>query len=133
MSNRVDGMGTTQDNYEKKFQVTDEWCLAINNIEYVRQSLQPFTDELGMEEIIQKLSDLKSPLEAQRCQRTLDSVIDNAIDTVRNEIIELLETVVSKVISSIAWFWTKKGCLPLCLAQMNASKSFVSLKRLKLK
>ena len=90
-------MGDKDNIYEKKFEVTNEWCLAINNIEYVRQSLQPFTQELGMKEVIEKLSDLKSAIEAKRCQDTLNNVIANAIDTVRNEIIALLETVVKKV------------------------------------
>lgn len=95
MAMRVDGMGDQKD--EKKFEVTNEWCLAINNIEYVRQSLQPFTEELDMKGVIEKLSDLKSAMEAKRCQDTLSTVIANAIDTVRNEIIALLEIVVKKV------------------------------------
>lgn len=94
---RVDGMGDKQDVYEKKFEVTNEWCLAINNIDYVRQALQPFTEELGMKEVIDELSDLKSAVEAKRCQDTLTNVIANAIDTVKNEIISLLEIVVKKV------------------------------------
>ncbi|KAJ8944670.1 hypothetical protein NQ318_015878 [Aromia moschata] len=97
MSARVDGMGDVQDIYEKKFEVTNEWCLAINNIDYVRETLEPFTRDLGMEEVIQKISKLKSPVEAQRCQHTLENVIANAIDTVRNKIIELLEIVVAKM------------------------------------
>lgn len=97
MSTRVDGMGDVQDIYEKKFVVTNEWCLAINNIDYVRETLEPFTRDLGMENVIQKISDLKSPVEAQRCQHTLENMIANAIDTVKNKIIELLEVVVSKV------------------------------------
>lgn len=97
MSAKVDGMGDVQDIYEKKFEVTNEWCLAINNIDYVRETLEPFTRDLGMDDVIQKISDLKSPVDAQRCQHTLDNVIANAIDTVRNKIIELLERVVSKV------------------------------------
>ncbi|RZC32407.1 unc-13 -like, partial [Asbolus verrucosus] len=97
MSIKVDGMGNKEDVYEKKFEVTNEWCLAINNIEYVRQSLQPFTEELGMKEVIQQLSDLKSVIEANRCRDTLTNVIANAIDTVRNEIIALLEIVVKKM------------------------------------
>lgn len=97
MALRVDGMGDIQDIYEKKFQVTKEWCLAINNIDYIRQSLRPFTNELGMEDVLQKLSDLRSPIEAQRCQQTLENVIFNAIDTVKNKIIELLEIVANKV------------------------------------
>ncbi|XP_044755920.1 protein unc-13 homolog 4B isoform X3 [Coccinella septempunctata] len=97
MSKRVDGMGEIQNVYENRFEVTNEWCLSINNIEYVSQALKPFTTELGMEEVIKKLSDLKSPLEAQRCQQTLDNVIDNAVDTVKNEIFDLLETLILKM------------------------------------
>ncbi|XP_074030466.1 C2 and C2B_Munc13-like domain-containing protein staccato isoform X3 [Leptinotarsa decemlineata] len=101
MSARVDGLGHTQDIYEKKFEVTNEWCLAINNIDYIRETLEPFTRDLGMDDIIKKISDLKSPLEAQRCQQTLDTVIANSIDTVRNKILELLETVVFKMMPSM--------------------------------
>lgn len=90
-------MGDIQDIYEKKFEVTKEWCLAINNIDYVRQSLKPFSEQMGVENVIQKLADLRSPLEAQRCQLTLENVIANAIDTVKNKIIELLEMVANKV------------------------------------
>lgn len=90
-------MGDFEDAYEKRFDVTSEWCLAINNIEYVRQSLIPFTSELGMEVLIEKLSESKTLSEAQRCRHTLETVIANSIDTVRNKIIELLETVVLKV------------------------------------
>ncbi|KAJ8919012.1 hypothetical protein NQ315_016917 [Exocentrus adspersus] len=97
MSEKVDGMGEVQDIYEKKFEVTNEWCLAINNIDYVRETLEPFTRDLGMNEVVQKMCELKSPVEAQRCQHTLENVIANAIDTVRNKIIELLEKVVSKM------------------------------------
>ncbi|KAJ3619664.1 hypothetical protein MTP99_005328 [Tenebrio molitor] len=101
MAMRVDGMGDKQDVYEKKFEVTNEWCLAINNIDYVRQALQPFTEELGMKEVIDELSDLKSAVEAKRCQDTLTNVIANAIDTVKNEIISLLEIVVKKMVPAM--------------------------------
>ncbi|VEN33614.1 unnamed protein product [Callosobruchus maculatus] len=79
MSARVEGMGDTQD--DKKFEVTPEWCLAINNIDYVRETLEPFTRDLGMDGVIHKIGEMKSPVEAQRCQHTLDNVIANAIDT----------------------------------------------------
>ncbi|XP_049820275.1 protein unc-13 homolog 4B isoform X3 [Aethina tumida] len=101
MSQKVDGLGDQENIYEKKFEVTNEWCLAINNIDYVRETLEPFTQDLGMKEVIQKISDLKSPLDAQRCQHTLDNVIANAIDTVKNKIIELLEIVVDKMVPSM--------------------------------
>lgn len=39
MSRRVDAL--TRDNSEF-FHVSKEWCLAINNIDYIRQSLPSF-------------------------------------------------------------------------------------------
>lgn len=66
MASRVETVGTVSTVYEERFEVTTEWCVAINNIDYVRQSLQPFVQELGMDEIIQKMCETRSPLEAQR-------------------------------------------------------------------
>lgn len=68
MAKRVESVGTVSTVYEERFEVTTEWCVAINNIDYVRQSLQPFVLELGMDEIIQKMCETRSPLEAQRYQ-----------------------------------------------------------------
>lgn len=97
MAFRVAGMGDIENVYEKKFEVTNEWCLAINNINYVRETLEPFSVNLGMEDVLQKILDLKSPVEAQRCRDTLNIVISNAVDTVHNAIFELGQTVVRKV------------------------------------
>lgn len=66
MATRVESVGTISTVYEERFEVTTEWCVAINNIDYVRQSLTPFVEELGMDEIIQKMCEARSPLEAQR-------------------------------------------------------------------
>lgn len=66
MSGRVDNVGRVATVYEERFEVTNEWCVAINNIDYVRQSLEPFVEELGMDDIIQRLCEAKSPVEAQR-------------------------------------------------------------------
>lgn len=71
--------------------------MAINNIDYVRQSLEPFVKELGVEEIITKMADFRSPAEAQRCEETLKAVVENAMDTEQNKILELVETVAQKM------------------------------------
>ncbi|KAF2898858.1 hypothetical protein ILUMI_07316 [Ignelater luminosus] len=97
VDHKVDGMGEIQDSYEKRFEVTREWCLAINNIDYVGQSLKPFAEQLGLEDILKQLADIRCLLEAQRCRETLQTVLDNSIDTVKNKIIELLETVARKM------------------------------------
>ncbi|XP_063220892.1 protein unc-13 homolog 4B isoform X3 [Bacillus rossius redtenbacheri] len=104
MSKRVEGMGETENVYEKKFQVTTEWCLAINNIEYVRQSIVPFAKELGMERILRALEEFRNEAAAEHCRDTLQLVIDNAVDTVGNKIVELLDTVADKMTPSISRF-----------------------------
>jgi len=73
-----------------------QWCFAINNIDYVQQSIQAFVGELGMEEIVTSLANFRSQTAADHCQRTLQLVIDNALDTVGNKILELLEKVAGK-------------------------------------
>ncbi|XP_034829314.1 protein unc-13 homolog 4B isoform X2 [Maniola hyperantus] len=104
MASRVSSAGTVSTVYEERFEVTTDWCVAINNIDYVRQSLQPFVQELGMDEIIQNMCETRSPLEAQRCKETLQNVIANAIDTVKNKIVDLLEVMIKKMMPSITRF-----------------------------
>lgn len=77
-----------------------QWCLAINNIDYVRQSIQPFVKELGLDDIIKKLAEFQSHSAAEHCRETLQLVLDNAVETVKNKILDLLETVVEKVSTS---------------------------------
>lgn len=95
MSKRVEELyvGTNQE----RFEVTREWCLAINNIDYIRQSLPPFIKELGADDIIAKLAEFRSSLEADRCAQTLKNVVENAIDTERNKILVLIEVVSRKM------------------------------------
>lgn len=97
MAKRVDGMGSFETVYEKSFEVTREWCLAINNIDYIRQSLSPFMNEFGIEDIISALSDLRSPADADRCNETLKNVIANAVDTQENQIYNLIQYVAQKM------------------------------------
>ncbi|XP_060801529.1 protein unc-13 homolog 4B isoform X2 [Amyelois transitella] len=101
MAGRVDNIGVVTTVYEERFEVTTEWCVAINNIDYVRQSLRPFAEELGMDEIIEKMCETRTPAEAQRCKDTLHNVISNAIDTVKNNIVDLLAMMVKRMIPSI--------------------------------
>lgn len=108
MSTRVEGLGDVQNVYESnKFEVTREWCLAINNIDYIRQSLSPFVKELRVDEIIAKLADYRSPMEAERCSDTLKNVIANALDTETNKIVELIEVVARKMSPPMRRFLTE--------------------------
>jgi len=117
MTKRVEGLGeVVHPVYGPRFNVTPEWCLAINNIDYVRNSIPRFVSELGMAEIIQALSDFQSPAAADHCNQTLLSIIENAIDSVGNLILDLQETVAEKVRSQqiivliinrvyLVWIW----------------------------
>lgn len=69
----------------------------MNNIDYVKQSIHPFVNDLGLTQLMNSLANYKSEISADHCQKTLDLVVDNAIDTVNNKIIDLLQTVVNKV------------------------------------
>lgn len=83
--------------YEKKFFVSTAWCFAINNIDYIRTSIGPLATDLGLHSIVDALAERKTQEEAQRCRQTLQLIIDNATDTVKNKIIELLQIVASKM------------------------------------
>jgi len=83
--------------YEKRFTISTAWCFAINNIDYIRTSIAPLAKDLGLQSIIDALGEHKTHEEADRCQQTLQLIIDNATDTVKNKIIELLEVVANKM------------------------------------
>ncbi|XP_059057517.1 protein unc-13 homolog 4B isoform X2 [Achroia grisella] len=96
-----DVSGEVSSVYERRFEVTTEWCVAVNNIDYVRQSLPSFTAELAIDDIVEKMCEARSPTEAQRCKDTLQNVISNAIDTVKNNIVDLLAVMVKRMMPSV--------------------------------
>jgi hypothetical protein len=73
----------------------------VNNIDYVKQSIRPFVNDLGLTQLMENLANYKSEISADHCKKTLDLVVDNSIDTVNNKIIDLLQTVANKVITGI--------------------------------
>ncbi|XP_026666615.1 protein unc-13 homolog 4B isoform X1 [Ceratina calcarata] len=83
--------------YEKRFYVSTAWCFAINNIDYIRTSIEPLANDLGFQEIVDALAEKKTQEDADRCQQTLQLIIINATDTVKNKIIELLQVVANKM------------------------------------
>ncbi|XP_058974958.1 protein unc-13 homolog 4B isoform X3 [Musca domestica] len=101
MSRRVDALSSVN---EELFRVSTEWCLAINNIDYIRQSLPSFIKELGTDDVIKRLAEYRTNLEAERCEVTLNNVIDNALDTERNQILELIEVLALKMAPPIRRF-----------------------------
>ncbi|XP_071872058.1 C2 and C2B_Munc13-like domain-containing protein staccato isoform X3 [Bombus fervidus] len=83
--------------YERRFSVSTAWCFAINNIDYIRTSIAPLANDLGLQNIVDELAEKKTQEDADRCKQTLQLIIDNATDTVKNKIIELLQVVADKM------------------------------------
>lgn len=52
---------------------------------------------MEVDKIIEKLGEYRSSLEAERCRETIKNVIDNAIDTETNKILELIDIVARKM------------------------------------
>uniref|UniRef100_A0A1A9WYQ6 C2 domain-containing protein n=1 Tax=Glossina brevipalpis TaxID=37001 RepID=A0A1A9WYQ6_9MUSC len=63
-----------------------------------------FIKELGTDDVIKRLGEFRSNLEAERCEITIRNVIENALDTERNQIMELLEIVARKMAPPIRRF-----------------------------
>jgi len=53
--------------------------------------------ELSIDDIIKRLGEYRTNLEAERCASTIKTVIENALDTERNQIVELIEIVARKM------------------------------------
>lgn len=87
--------------YEKRFTISTAWCFAINNIDYIRTSIAPLARDLGLQNIVDALGEHKTHEEADRCRQTLQLIIDNTTDIVKNKIIDLLEVVANKMAPAI--------------------------------
>lgn len=96
-----------EQNNNGKFRVSKSLCLAINNIDYVLQYIQPFVAELGYEPTLSGLSSLNGDMVANSCRRTLTTLIQNAMENVENKILEVLEDVGEKMAPVIKDFLLK--------------------------
>ncbi|KAH8309667.1 hypothetical protein KR044_007803 [Drosophila immigrans] len=106
MSRRVENITKMEEDGDM-FILSEEWCLAINNMDYIRQSLPSFIKELGSDDVIKRIGEFRSNLEADRCTNTIKAVIDNALDTQRNQIVELIEHVARKMSPPIRRYLTE--------------------------
>lgn len=71
--------------------------MAVNNIDYIKRSIHPFVNGLGLTDLMETMAHCKSDIEVNQCKKTLELVIDDAIDIVNNRINTLLQMVVDKV------------------------------------
>lgn len=94
-----------------KYEITPSLCLAINNIDYVLEFIQPFVAALGMEETLEKLETLNGEMVANSCRRTLQTLVQNAVENVENKIFEILDTIGEKMAPVIQKFLVEGSAL----------------------
>ncbi|KAF7995549.1 hypothetical protein HCN44_006656 [Aphidius gifuensis] len=115
--------------YDKKFQVSIAWCYAINNIDYIKTSIEPLANDLGFRNIINSLDEIKTKQESDRCRESLQRIIDEAKDNVNHRIDQLLEVVAYKMQPSIERYLmtgaeiidTKNNTLEQLLMYLNSN------------
>jgi len=89
----------------RMFFVSIQLCIAVNNIEYVGLEMKPISAKLGTESILQELETVEGGQIGSQCRRTLETVMENAVENINNKIYEILEQVGGKVRFSSQVFW----------------------------
>lgn len=104
--------GRVSESKTEDFYATPELCVIINDIDYVRDNLSKFITELGVDGIIGKLIAYRSRADAHRCQETVKNMMENAMDTIDNQIIEFIEQVAYKMCTHLhKCIWDAAECL----------------------
>ncbi|XP_072028991.1 protein unc-13 homolog D-like isoform X2 [Amphiura filiformis] len=78
---------------EGQFDVTDQLCIAINNIEQVRRSLAPMPESLGWQIIADTMEKEHGILAGQQCRNTLDTMMASADEDMLNVISHVVQKV----------------------------------------
>lgn len=87
---------------DKRFEVTTQWCVAINNIEYIIQSLPTFVKELKVDEVIKKLQDCRGPEEMAKCDQTLKQLMTNHKEILGKKLSSLIDIAVKEMCSTLS-------------------------------
>ncbi|XP_076366193.1 BAI1-associated protein 3-like isoform X2 [Tachypleus tridentatus] len=86
---------------EGPFDVTEQLCITINNIEHVRTAIRPLLDELGVEEILKNVADREGEKSASQCRETVNSLLHNSEEQVLSKIIYIADAVSGKMCQEI--------------------------------
>lgn len=94
------------------FCATPDLCLIINDIDHLRDNLSKFITELDVDGIIANLAAYRSHADAQRCQKTLKNIIENAMDSIENQMIEFIENIAYRMCTHLhKCVWDAAECL----------------------
>lgn len=125
--------GRVCESSDDDFYATPALCLILNDIDYVRENLSKFIMELDIDGILGKLMAYRSHADAKRCHETLENMLENAMDTIDNQIVEFSECVAFKMCTHLhKCIWDAAECLhtdALLIDQLmaNLEKSMATL------
>ncbi|KAF8778199.1 BAI1-associated protein 3 like protein [Argiope bruennichi] len=95
---------------ESQDDVTDKFCVTVNNMEHVLQTLRTFEDELGIEQIIKTLNLNQSCCTATQRRDAIYDLISKSEDDVRDiiltiicDMVEKLRPNIKKLVFDLAW------------------------------
>ena len=77
-------------NKDDNLHFTLEQCHALNNIVFILQSVQSFPSELGKDDIISKIGETNGGEVADACKKTIDVLVQNAVEDVENQILKVM-------------------------------------------
>lgn len=97
MAERAEGFGIVEREAVKKFQVTPEWCIVVNNIDYIRQSIRTFVSRFGIEAIAKEVSVVCGEEEANLWLENVEFDITSGTRNEQNKIVVLARNLAQKM------------------------------------
>ncbi|XP_075725247.1 BAI1-associated protein 3-like isoform X4 [Rhipicephalus microplus] len=89
---------------EGQFDVSEEVCIVINNMEYVRRALKPLHNELELEPIIAAIEQAEGDRAADKCRAAFQALLHNADEDVVHKILTIIAGLSEKMRPEIKKF-----------------------------
>ncbi|XP_067135056.1 BAI1-associated protein 3-like isoform X2 [Centruroides vittatus] len=89
---------------EGKYEVSEELCITVNNIEHVLQAMQPLPEELGLDAILHAIEQNQGQSAAGKCHDIIWEILRNAEDEVITKIQTIIFGVIKKMLPEIKKF-----------------------------
>ncbi|XP_065899176.1 BAI1-associated protein 3-like isoform X2 [Dysidea avara] len=85
----------------KEFVVTQQLCISLNDIEYVRKELSKIPETLQFDAMISQLEAVEGKRQSEVARKTLDNLIDSADDDVKILINQLISSIGEQISNDI--------------------------------
>ncbi|XP_077526538.1 BAI1-associated protein 3-like isoform X5 [Haemaphysalis longicornis] len=89
---------------EGQFDVSEEVCIVINNMEYVRRALKPLHNELELEPIVAAIEQAEGDRAADKCRAAFQALLHNADEDVVHKILTIIAGLSEKMRPEIKKF-----------------------------